>query len=224
MCLSLGLLFMGQKDKIEGVMMAISAIQHPIKSFLDTTIRTCAYANTGSVLEIQSLLTILAENIKPDEDETDEAKKQAAALKNTNQEVAVLGLAMVSMGEKIASTMALRMLDHLLQYAEVNVRRVVPLAMALLSVSEPAMTIVDTLAKLSHDTDEKVSQNAVFALGIVGAGTNNSRIAGMLRNLAVFYGKEPNHLFLVRIAQGLLHLGKGLLTINPFFQVQCSVV
>jgi 26S proteasome regulatory subunit N1 len=53
-------------------------------------------------------------------------------------------------------------------------------------------------------------------MGMIGAGTNNSRIAGMLRQLGAFYAKEPNHLFLVRIAQGLLHLGKGLMTLSPF--------
>ena len=53
-------------------------------------------------------------------------------------------------------------------------------------------------------------------MGLVGAGTNNSRVAGLLRTLATFYRSEPAHLFVVRIAQGLLHMGKGLLTINPF--------
>jgi 26S proteasome regulatory subunit N1 len=52
-------------------------------------------------------------------------------------------------------------------------------------------------------------------MGIIGAGTNNSRIAGLLRQLSSFYNKEPNHLFVVRLAQALLHMGKGLLTLNP---------
>lgn len=42
---------------------------------------------------------------------------------------------------------------------------------------------------------------AIFALGLIGAGTNNSRIAQMLRGLASYYHKEPNTLFIVRIAQ-----------------------
>ena len=58
---------------------------------------------------------------------------------------------------------------------------------------------------------------AIFmALGIVSAGTNNSRVAGLLRQLSEFYSKEAGHVFCTRIAQGLLHMGKGLLTINPF--------
>jgi len=137
-------------------------------------------------------------------------------MKNMHQEVAVLGIAMVAMGEELAAEMALRALDHVLQYGEVNVRRAVPLALGLLSISHPRITVIDTLSKLSHDSDERISQNALLALGLTGAGTNNSRIANSLRQSASYYGKEPNHLFMVRIAQGLLHLGKGLLTLNPF--------
>jgi len=53
-------------------------------------------------------------------------------------------------------------------------------------------------------------------MGLIGAGTNNSRIAGQLRNLAAYYYKNPLNLFMVRLAQGLLHLGKGTLTLSPF--------
>jgi hypothetical protein len=47
-----------------------------------------------------------------------------------------------------------------------------------------------------------IPQNAVLALGIIGAGTNNARLAGMLRNLASYYYKEPTLLFLVRRKRG----------------------
>eukprot|EP00463_Aulacantha_scolymantha_P003228 TRINITY_DN402_c1_g1_i1.p1 TRINITY_DN402_c1_g1~~TRINITY_DN402_c1_g1_i1.p1 ORF type:complete len:281 (-),score=36.20 TRINITY_DN402_c1_g1_i1:81-923(-) len=132
------------------------------------------------------------------------------------QEVAVLGVAMVAMGDDLGVDMALHSLDHILQYGEVNIRRAIPLSLALLSISHPRLHVMDTLSKLSHDQDEQVSQNAILSLGFLGAGTNNARIAGILRQLSGYYAKEPNHLFLVRIAQGLLHLGKGLMTLNPF--------
>lgn len=51
--------------------------------------------------------------------------------------------------------------------------------------------------------------------GIIGAGTNNARLAGLLRGLASYYYKEPTLLFLVRAAQGLVHAGKGLLNLAP---------
>lgn len=47
-------------------------------------------------------------------------------------------------------------------------------------------------------------------------GTNNARLAAMLRQLAVYNCRDACSLFLVRLAQGLTHLGKGTLTLTPF--------
>ena len=38
----------------------------------------------------------------------------------------------------------------------------------------------------------------------------------MLRNLSGYYAKEPTLLLLVRVAQGLVHMGKGLLGLAPY--------
>lgn len=37
----------------------------------------------------------------------------------------------------------------------------------------------------------------------------------MLRALALYHGKSPVHLFMVRLAQGLCHAGKGTVTLCP---------
>jgi 26S proteasome regulatory subunit N1 len=97
------------------------------------------------------------------------------------------------------------------------IRKAVPLALGLISASDPKMGVVDTLSKYSHDSDLDVAANAIFSMGLVGAGTNNARLAQMLRQLAVFYAKEPDCTFAVRIAQGLVHMGKGTIGINPYF-------
>lgn len=133
------------------------------------------------------------------------------------QSVAVLGLAMVAMGEELGAEMCMRAFGHLLQYGDAGIRRVVPLALGLMSISNPKLELMDLLSKFTHDSDMEVAQSAIVALGFIGAGTNNSRIAGMLRQLSVYYSKEPSSLFLVRISQGLLHSGKGLVTLNPFY-------
>lgn len=51
--------------------------------------------------------------------------------------------------------------------------------------------------------------------GLIGSGTNNARLAAGLRQLAVFHARNPSQLFMVRIAQGLVHMGKGTVTLNP---------
>lgn len=246
MCLGLGLLFLGQSENADVALSAIAVIEHPIRTYVKMTLETCAYAGTGSVEQIQKYLRAItpateaeatntgedgddkkeeedaaakaaaAATTTGDEEKDEEAAERESEFKNMHQGVAVLGIALASMGDNISTDMSLRMLDHLLQFAELPVRRAVPLALGLLSVSHARLTVMDTLSKLAHDQDLEVSQNAVLGLGFLGAGTNHSRIAQILRQLAVYYAKEPNHLFLVRIAQGLLHMGKGLLTLIPF--------
>ncbi len=103
-----------------------------------------------------------------------------------------------------------------MHYGEPVIRKAVPLALGLLCASNPLVNLLDLLSKYSHDNDPEVSMNAIFAMGLIGAGTNNARLAQMLRQLAAYYHKEANHLFIVRISQGLVHMGKGTLTLNPF--------
>jgi 26S proteasome regulatory subunit N1 len=135
---------------------------------------------------------------------------------SSQQAVATLGIALIAMGEDIGTEMAFRSFGHLLRYCEPAIRRAVPLAMGLLSVSNPRLTVLDTLSKFSHDVDHEVALNSIFAMGIVGAGTNNARVAAMLRQLSQYHAKDSNNLFMVRIAQGLVHLGKGTLGLTPF--------
>jgi len=144
-------------------------------------------------------------------------KKHAAeASPHSPAALATLGLAIVSMGEDLSRDMSKRMFEHLLAYGDVDTRRAVPLAMALTHLSNPEPSVVDVLGKLSHDSNAAVAQGAALALGLVGAGTNNARIGQMLRALAAYRHREPAHLFAVRVAQGLLHLGKGTMTLSPF--------
>ncbi|MBA0579885.1 hypothetical protein Gorai_022128 [Gossypium raimondii] len=165
------------------------------------TLLSCAYAGTGNVLKVQNLLGHCAQHLEKGE---------------THQGPAVLGIAMVAMAEELGLDMSIRSLEHLLQYGEQNIRRAVPLALGLLCISNPKVNVMDTLSRLSHDSDSEVAMAAVISLGLIGAGTNNARIAGMLRNLSSYYYKDASLLFCVRIAQGLVHLGKGLLTLNPY--------
>lgn len=132
------------------------------------------------------------------------------------QAIATIGIGLISLAEDISCDMAFRTFGHLLRYGEPMIKRAVPLALALISVSNAKINILETLSKFSHDSDTEVACNAIFAMGMIGAGTNNARLAKLLRDLAVFHYKDANCLFMVRIAQGLTHLGKGTLTMSPF--------
>ncbi|KAL9061160.1 MAG: hypothetical protein Q9162_000305 [Coniocarpon cinnabarinum] len=147
-----------------------------------------------------------------DTDETKAKKAQSPLI----QSYAVLGLGLICLGENVGEDMILRTFGHLMHYGAPNIRRAVPLAMGLVSPSNPQMKIYETLSRYSHDTDNDVAVNAILAMGLLGAGTNNARLAMLLRQLASYYSRDANSLFMVRIAQGLLHLGKGTLTLSPF--------
>ncbi|KAJ1861597.1 proteasome regulatory particle base subunit [Coemansia sp. RSA 2703] len=203
MALGLGLLYLGTQDQYDAILETLKAITHPIGKQSSILMQVCAYAGTGNVLEIQKLLHICAEHLGEKEDQLPQA-------------FAVLGVGLISMGESIGSEMSLRTFDHLMQYGEPYVRRTVPLAMAIVCASNPLVGVLDTLNKFSHDNDKAVATSAIFSMGIVGAGTNNARLAQLLRQLATYYHKDPDMLFTVRIAQGLLHMGKGTMTINPY--------
>uniref|UniRef100_H2YBF9 26S proteasome non-ATPase regulatory subunit 2 n=1 Tax=Ciona savignyi TaxID=51511 RepID=H2YBF9_CIOSA len=148
--------------------------------------------------------------------QSDDKKSKSSEWGMTRHAAAVLGIGLISAGEEIGSEMAFRMFGHLYRYGDLSVRRTVPLALALTSVSNPQLHILDTLSKFSHDSDAEVVHNSIFGMALVGSGTNNARLAQMLRNLAVYYSKDQNNLFLVRLVQGLVHLGKGTLTLQPY--------
>lgn len=134
----------------------------------------------------------------------------------------MLGLALIAMGEDIGSEMAFRHFGHLLRYCEPAIRRAVPLALGLISVSNPQLNILDTLSKFSHDSDAEVAHNSIFALGLIGAGTNNARLAAVLRQvrsyrdfghvtdyemsyLVVTFNKMLVHIKLVHYKNGQFH-------------------
>mmetsp|Transcript_32664 Transcript_32664/g.101080 ORF Transcript_32664/g.101080 Transcript_32664/m.101080 type:complete len:839 (-) Transcript_32664:106-2622(-) len=217
--LGLGLLFFGRGERGDAMLEALKTIEHPISLCASVTLETCAFAATGDVLKIQKMLHLCAEHRLEPVANTTPALMEATVLpktpKATHQSAAVIGIALVATGEEMGAEMTLRTFDHLLHYGEPAVRQAVPLALALLRISYPDYGIVDQMSRLTHDADAQVALNAIVGLGLIGAGTNNSRIAGLLRMLAE-HARDPSSLFVVRLAQGLLHLGKGLLSISPF--------
>eukprot|EP00804_Cyclotella_cryptica_P012852 CCRYP_010607-RA/>CCRYP_010607-RA protein AED:0.00 eAED:0.00 QI:1280/1/1/1/1/0.66/3/67/625 len=200
LCLGLGLLFLGRMEKAEAMLEAIRTIEHKISKLAAIVLETCAYAGSGNVLKVQEMLHQCAEHLE------ENAEHQMAA---------VVGIALITMGEDVGAEMALRSFDHLLHYCELPVKRAVPLALGVLNISNPDFSVIDQLSRLSHDPDNEISQNAILAMGLTSAGTNNSRVAGLLRQLSEFYSKEAGHVFCVRIAQAMLHMGKGLMTLAP---------
>jgi len=245
LCLGLALVYLGKQDEAEKFIVTASSLPNAqLANFSSVLMEVCAYAGSGNVIQVQKLMHICAQHLgedglpisdeEPNEREGDEAKdgakgaaagdsegppamdKEAAARAAVHQSIAVLGIALITMGESVGRQMAERSFQHLLQYGDLAVRRAVPLAMALSHISDPDYALIDVLSKLTHDADKDAAMCAIMALGIMCAGTTNSKVAEMLRNLALFYKDDNSPLFVVRLAQGLLFSGKGLVTMAPY--------
>lgn len=61
--------------------------------------------------------------------------------------------------------MVQRIFGNMGRYGEPSVRKAVPLAVALSSISNPQLQVLDVLTKYSHDFDDDVACNAIFGLG-----------------------------------------------------------
>ncbi|OSX63471.1 hypothetical protein POSPLADRAFT_1180395 [Postia placenta MAD-698-R-SB12] len=218
MLLGLALLYLGLQDGSDATIETLRAIEHPISKQAVILVEACSYAGSGEVLKVQAMLHHCDEHVvKSEKNDKDKDAPEEPPKDDTFQAFAVLGIALIAMGEEVGAEMSMRTLNHLMHYGEPIIRKTVPLALGLLSASNPQLPVMDTLSKYSHDNDLAVALNAIFAMGLIGAGTNNARLAQMLRQLAGYYHKEPDCLFMVRIAQGLVHMGKGTITVNPFF-------
>ncbi|KAI8377981.1 armadillo-type protein [Radiomyces spectabilis] len=204
MALGLGLLFLGKQDASDATLETLKAIEHPIGKQAEVLVEILSFAGTGNVLKVQKMLHICNDHVDKEKED------------DLHQGFATIGVALIAMGEDIGSEMCLRTFNHLMHYGEPVIRRAVPLALGLLCASNPLVNVLDTLSKYSHDNDGDVAISAIFAMGLVGAGTNNARLAQMFRQLASFYHKDASTLFMVRISQGLLHMAKGTMTLNPF--------
>ncbi|MCI09189.1 26S proteasome non-ATPase regulatory subunit 2 1A-like, partial [Trifolium medium] len=117
--LGLGLLYLGKQESVEATAEVSKTLDEKIRKYCEITLLSCAYAGTGNVLKVQNLLGHCSQK--------DEM----------HQGPAVVGIAMVAMAEELGIDMAIRSLEHLLQYGEQSVRRAVPLALGLLSISNP---------------------------------------------------------------------------------------
>ncbi|KAF7335794.1 26S proteasome regulatory subunit RPN1 [Mycena venus] len=194
MALGLGLLYLGLQDASDTTIETLKAIEHPISKTAQIVVEACAFAGTGNVLKVQAMLHHCDEHIdmkekEADKDKKKEEKKDEPAVEGAKEEevkppvkpddtfqaFAVIAVALIAMGEEVGAEMSLRQFHHLMHYGEPIIRKSVPLAIGL----------------YSHNNDLAVALNAIFAMGLVGAGTNNARLAQMLRQLAGSTTKSP---------------------------------
>ena len=152
-----------------------------MKDYLRTMLISFSYAGSGNVSKVQELMQIIA---KP----TEEINPKV-------QSIAVIGCSLIAIGEDVGSEMMARSFNHFLQFGDINIKKAVSLAMALLNLSNPKVTVIDSLTKFCYDSDKTVAMNGIFSMGLVSSGSNHSRVGGLLRSLASYYNEETKSTF-----------------------------
>lgn len=224
LCLGLALLFTGKHEAAEAIVETLRCIEHPIGNDAIVLVQACAYSASGNVLKIQEMLQICTvkseESVEDDNVEGEEKEIKSTVVdsfEKSHLSYAVLAIALISIAEDIGQDMSMRIFSHLMYYGSESIRKSVPLALGVLYASHPTVNVMDTLSKYSHDHDKAVAVNAILAMGLVGAGTNHAKLAQMLRQLSSYYQRDADCLFMVRIAQGLVHLGKGTMSVSALY-------
>lgn len=224
LCLGLALLFTGKHEAAEAIVETLRCIEHPIGNDAIVLVQACAYSASGNVLKIQEMLQICTvkseESVEDDNVEGEEKEIKSTVVDSFEKghlSYAVLAIALISIAEDIGQDMSMRIFSHLMYYGSESIRKSVPLALGVLYASHPTVNVMDTLSKYSHDHDKAVAVNAILAMGLVGAGTNHAKLAQMLRQLSSYYQRDADCLFMVRIAQGLVHLGKGTMSVSALY-------
>jgi 26S proteasome regulatory subunit N1 len=135
----------GQQDAADATVGILKAIDHPLARQGEILVDVCSYAGTGNVLKVQAMLHICtdhsgvkepvdadaaepAEGAPTTPEDAAEAPAPAPAASSaganeepkpapdmTHQALAVIGIALVAMGEDVGAEMALRHFQHLVR-------------------------------------------------------------------------------------------------------------
>ena len=94
----------GQQEASDATVETLKAIEHNISKQAQILVEICSYAGTSNVLKVQAMLHHCNDHIE---------KKEGSKEDDTFQAFAVIGIALVAMGEDVGSEMALRQFNHL---------------------------------------------------------------------------------------------------------------
>ncbi|EKE42534.1 hypothetical protein ENUP19_0112G0021 [Entamoeba nuttalli] len=201
--IGLGLLHLCCGESASLVMDTVRALPSPVNQYAMLVVSSCAFAGTSNILKVQQLMEACGKH-----DEDDETKACG---------VAVIGVALALMSDEFSTELSTRLINEVQRYGEPSVKRYVPFALALTSIGKPKVGLLEQLTRLAHGSDLIAARNAILSIGLVSAGTQATRAISLLDQLAAFFVNDHQSLYCVKVAQGLVHLGKGTIGINPMY-------
>jgi len=159
---------------------------------------------------------------------TDKELDRSFIYLRTNIQGSIIGLCLLSFGNKLMSKIIYRVQSFFLSSDSIEYSSFAILSVSFLFVSNTDCPAIEFISKLSGNKDFIVAKNSIFSLGLIGAGTNNTRIKNALKSLANFYklklesnlskkrlGTENDDfqffrkiksiIFLIRLSQGMVN-------------------
>lgn len=116
MLLGLALLYLGLQDGSDATIETLRAIEHPISKQAVILVEACSYAGSGEVLKVQAMLHHCDEHVvKSEKNDKDKDAPEEPPKDDTFQAFAVLGIALIAMGEEVGAEMSMRTLNHLVR-------------------------------------------------------------------------------------------------------------
>ena len=94
----------GQQETSDATLETLKAIEHNVSKQAQILVEICSYAGTSNVLKVQAMLHHCNDHIE---------KKEGSKEDDAFQAFAVIGIALVAMGEDVGAEMALRQFNHL---------------------------------------------------------------------------------------------------------------
>jgi 26S proteasome regulatory subunit N1 len=115
----------GLQDASDATLETLKAIPHPIAKTAQIIVEACAFAGTGNVLKVQAMLHYCDEHIDSSSKDKEKEEKEKEKDKDgkegdqkrddTFQSFAVIGIALIAMGEDVGAEMSLRQFNHLVR-------------------------------------------------------------------------------------------------------------
>jgi len=93
----------GRQEASDATIETLKAVEAPLGKVSLVLVDMCSYAGTGNVLKIQAALHLCTDHI--------DAEKES----DLHQAIAVIGIALIAMGEDVGTDMSLRQFNHLVR-------------------------------------------------------------------------------------------------------------
>ena len=89
----------------------------------------------------------------------------------------MIGVTLISISEMIGTEIIIRYIHKVMHYGNKKLKKVIPIMLTLLGIVKLDIKVTDMLYKMAHNEDKEIALRSLFGLGVIAAGTNNSKIS-----------------------------------------------